>query len=614
MPWKLAQKVEAILENKNFTYILAISWVLAMMLIWRGDFRTDDLIHRAILDGSEELYAIGFENANPNKSFVESVNPLFAFVSGEKHFKQQLENGVLPWWSHQDLKLAFWRPFSAFTHWLDYQLWPDNYELMLFHNFLWHAGLLMLIGVLYKQLKLAPVIAGLAIFIYLVDASFMPPVTWLANRNAILAAFWGVLALIMHIRWRQGRSAAACAVSLVSLVFALLSGESGIGICAFLFAYALCLENGRLYDRLWSLLPAGLVVIGWRLVYSGFGFGTKNSGLYIDPLEAGVDFLVTGVFRQIVMHFYQYSGLDTIFNPFSSAGKILLLLFALAFLMWVFRVAYTHFREDRIIKFAFVGSFFSTLPSCASAIPSGRLLFIAAIGASIIIARVILLSTPNVRLPHKVLKVYFIAMHLIIGSTIWIGSSVATRFVEPKAMPDEINLETAKVSSSDRVILVNAPLPFFVSHLPFYRYHLGLGQLKELKLLAPAYTPLTLKRVSETSLEIKAVYGFSIVEESSPHSDSDDISIHKAFLFKALGNIYRGSHNPFQAGEIIELGDVKIDVLEVNEIGDPVKVRFNFSDSLSSFKWLFWNAKDERFETLALPTGAEVIHLASSVE
>ena len=47
--------------------------------------------------------------------------------------------GFHPWWSDLAVQMRFFRPLSAATHLLDYQLWPDQPALHHLHSLAWYA-------------------------------------------------------------------------------------------------------------------------------------------------------------------------------------------------------------------------------------------------------------------------------------------------------------------------------------------------------------------------------------------------------------------------------------------------------------------------------------------
>jgi len=128
---------------------------------------------------------------------------MFRLISGDPaRMHEWHDYGLLPWWSDLEIKGAFWRPLSSATHWLDYLLWPEWPALMHAQSVAWYALLAAAVGVLYGG-SWGDGGRGLAAVLYVIDDAHGMPVGFLSNRNAILAALLGVLALLAHMRWRH---------------------------------------------------------------------------------------------------------------------------------------------------------------------------------------------------------------------------------------------------------------------------------------------------------------------------------------------------------------------------------------------------------------------------
>lgn len=74
---------------------------------------------------------------------------MFAFIDGDPgRTRRMMDRGLLPWWGLEDARLAFWRPATSLTHWLDFSLWPRRpalihltYRLLIGRTWLEHLGL-----------------------------------------------------------------------------------------------------------------------------------------------------------------------------------------------------------------------------------------------------------------------------------------------------------------------------------------------------------------------------------------------------------------------------------------------------------------------------------------
>jgi hypothetical protein len=156
---------------------------------------------------------------------------------------------------------VFWRPVTVLTHWLDYQLWPTQTWIMHAHSLLWYGGLAFAVALLYRRTMGAAWIAGLAALLYAIDDAHGPPVGWIANRNTVIATFFGVCTLLAHDRWRRDKWGSGAVIGPLLLAVSLLSAEAGVATCAYLLAHVLFLDGGSWRRRCLVLLPYAVVVV-----------------------------------------------------------------------------------------------------------------------------------------------------------------------------------------------------------------------------------------------------------------------------------------------------------------------------------------------------------------
>ena len=175
--------------------------------------------------------------------------------------------GTLPWWTPDDLKLSLWRPVTAFTHWLDYRLFPDSPALMHAQNIAWFAAIVFLVTIIYRKLMGTGWAAGLAALLFLLDGNTYFPVAFVANRGFILSLFFGLLCLYEHHQWRSAKSRSGLVLSALFLALSLFADEGGASTFAFILAYALVLEPGSVRNRALTVLPSVLVIVLWRTIY-----------------------------------------------------------------------------------------------------------------------------------------------------------------------------------------------------------------------------------------------------------------------------------------------------------------------------------------------------------
>ncbi len=126
-------------------------WPVALLLIavavslpaLKAGLLNDDYRHRALFVGpSEFLDHLGEAGLAPDGSgrFSAALSEQFITVDPDTNQQSLKAYGALPWWTCDDLRVAFWRPVASFTHWVDHQLFPDSTVLMHLHNVLWFAA------------------------------------------------------------------------------------------------------------------------------------------------------------------------------------------------------------------------------------------------------------------------------------------------------------------------------------------------------------------------------------------------------------------------------------------------------------------------------------------
>ena len=131
--------------------VTAVGVVLTLPSLWAGLY-LDDYVLWATASGASALRDL----------FPPSLD-MFAFIDGDPgRTRQMMDRGILPWWTFEAARLAFWRPLTSLTHWLDFALWPDRPALMHLHNVVWFAALLVVLALTYRRLIGRTWVAGLA--------------------------------------------------------------------------------------------------------------------------------------------------------------------------------------------------------------------------------------------------------------------------------------------------------------------------------------------------------------------------------------------------------------------------------------------------------------------
>ncbi|MGA2797294.1 MAG: hypothetical protein ABSE63_06945 [Thermoguttaceae bacterium] len=271
----LGKFVARMLISRWLGPVAALVGVLLVSPSLNIGFLHDDYYHRWILTQSP-----AYADIRPAQS------DMFRFFDGDPHRNQRMKEIGMPWWISTGIRLAFWKPITTLTHIVDYKFWPDRPDLMHAQNLLWFGLMLLSASLLYRQIMGSTVAAGLAIVLFALDYSHATPAAWLANRNAVLAAFFGILAIYAHHQWRRHGSRLGIVLAPVLFMMSLLSAEAGIGTMTYILAYSLVLDRGTWKRRLATVLPYIIVVVIWRIMWSWQGYGVSDDliAIYLDPM------------------------------------------------------------------------------------------------------------------------------------------------------------------------------------------------------------------------------------------------------------------------------------------------------------------------------------------
>ncbi len=380
-----------LLAHRYLPAALAIGAILVMLPALKTGLLTDDLLQRVVELKPSQLPPRMHETGMllPDSGSLGTVLcELFpGFNHRDPRYTALSKNyGIVPWWTPDDFRVDLWRPVTAFTHWLDYRLFPDSPMLMHAHNVAWFAAIAFLITIVYRKLMGMGWVAGLAALLFLLDSNTYFPVMFVANRGFMLSLFFGLLCLYEHHRWRSAKCRSGCALSALFLALSLFADEGGASTFAFILAYALVLEPGSFRRRALTVLPSALVIILWRTIYEALGFGLRNIELYIDPAHEPLSFARAVIPRAMVLLGGQLTGLSPDFllavNP-SLQSKVIAFYFVSAVAALI--VFLPLLRRNRIAAFWFAVMVLAAIPA-ATVAPLSKNLGFVSVGAFGLIA------------------------------------------------------------------------------------------------------------------------------------------------------------------------------------------------------------------------------------
>lgn len=558
-------------------WIMSLSLLLALPSL-QSSLIADDYYHAARFLAPGLLPDIG--SLSPFK--------LFAVSDGAAATNAQLvAQGLLPWWTDDQFRFQLWRPLAEWSHWIDYRLWPASPWLMHAHHLLWFAALQWLVLQFYRRLFPASVALGLLTFaLFVLSANFSQTVTWLAARNTLMGATFGIAALLLHMKsWQENRPRLrwlACGM----FALALAASEFGLGASAWLFAWAMVMESGSLTARITRLLPYGIIMGLWLLLYTRGGYGVAESDYYLDPLQHPAGYVLALVQRSVDLLFTSVFGFSTAMLTLPTSTLTGWLVAAVGFMLVMMRV-WHHWRE-RTFRFLLLGALLSLLPIAAG--PGGaRALAFVSLGITPFVAALLhgwLTGTDVRRLTRWM--VWPLTICLAVGT---LGRTAAA-FVMPGyddsfIRSPSLQLPIPRSSKPQRLILLN---PSSVLHAILY----PLARVP-MRLATPPLIPLA--------------SGNSTITITRDRRDSLLLSPVNGFLTEPAAFFVRRKNAPFHVGDRLTFSGLQVDIVRLNASGRPQQVRFSFDHPLESPQLRFLRCEDLRFREFDLPDIGEKVVL-----
>ena len=550
----------------------------------------DDYYHKVILSGPRKF-----------RSFVFSDN-MFRFLPKDPvHIAKAIDLGSLPWWTYPGVRMEVFHPLSIYTYRLDYWLWPNLPILMHVQNLVWFAGVVLAVGIYYRRMFGQTWMAGAAVLLFAIDDAHATTVGWIANRNSLVAVFFGVSALIFHDLWRRDGRRSGMVLAPLLFAASLFSKEEGLTTCAYLFAYAMFVDSAGRWRGGLALTPYAVLVVVWRVIRTRLDYGVAEMAMYIDPLTDPIRFADALLRRAPIFLLGQWgfppSDITLIMQR--ALMKQILWGFAVAFLGLLVVVAFAPLlRKERLARFWLTGMLLSVIPICAT-YPSDRLLTFVGIGAFGLLAQFWALvfgdseNRPQSlwwRAPAVTLAGIFVVIHLILAPVllpIRASNPLMLKSLEDslRKLPLDPNVE------EQTVVIVNPPDAFQAGYLLLFRGLDGLPVPGHLRALAGGFPSMTVSRPDETSLVIRPALGFQWFPSD-----------------QAL----RTERRRMPLGYRVELTGMSAEVTALTDDGRPAEVRFRFDSRLEdpSLKWVYF--QNGAFKSWTPPAVGDVIELSIS--
>ena len=598
----LSARVAAILSGPRLPWWLAALAALLLAPSLRIGLVVDDYVIRAVEMGyAPELTA-------PMKPF-----DAFRFSDGT-NVTSLMNQGAIPWWASPKFKLAFFRPLASASHWLDHRLFPGSPAAMHAVSIVWVAATVIVACALYRRILGAGWPAGLAALFFALDPGHAVAGGWIATRNAVLAAFFGLAALYAHDRWRRDGDRRAGLVAPILTALSLASGESGAATLAILFAYVVVFDGPDLAARARAIAPTAAVGLVWAALYRGLGCGTSHSAMYADPLGSPATYLKKAAVTIPINLGARLGGPSAAIATFLAERTLPVLALVGLALAVALLLALGPLRRTPAARFLAIAALLTALP-IAGTLPSDRNLFFVGFAALGLLALAVQRAAES---QSKLLRVYAGWILIINVALAFVSGPASATSMSLFAKLSRDPLSRVLLDDGARgatVVFVNPPAPFFVATLGPMRAGTSLPMPSAVRALAPGVYPIRLRRDREDQVTVHVDGGLLPRPGNWPAGGGEAPAGKAEYVAQHLSSFARGLEEPMHEGDIVSLPGFRVEVLEVSAEGGPTDVRFTFDRPLGDpkLRWLTW--KDDAYVPFALPpVGGEVTLAAAPIK
>ena len=573
-------------------------------------FMGDDYFHRELLLGHDAVSdTSGLDESDvPMLGPLESTQVLFAFFdeSGDR-LEWLRQQGYVPWWTENKVKVSFWRPLSALTHWLDYQLWPDSPTMMHLHSALWYGLMVSLAVIFFRQYIKERIVIVIALFLFVLDLSHFMPLYWLANRNIIIAASFTLLCIISHHQWRSENNQKHLLLSLLSAALALLAAEAGVVAGAFVLSYAITMDDSSWGKRLSSVLPIALLILSWQVVYRSLGFGSSDNGLYLDPFADPIDFILTVSQRIPILLFSQFTAIDHFPQILSPEYQPLLSLASLAVLGLFMWFAWPLLLKDKSARFLSLATLMAIIPVCSMLAGGGRLLWMASLVAAPFVAKFLSASlwhsvtmwpSKTMWRMGKTTAGLAITVHLILMMLAWVIISLSVVLNNNLNKRSVTDFSQVNDLAGKQLMVVNAPDPFSLAYVLLDKKYRKEPSPEQLTIMAPGYESMTLTIIDDHQIRLSGEKSFMMNANTLQGRTWDDGPIkHLAYYYRSMSSVFNSIDFKLRVGQEFNMSGYDVVIEAVDQAQEATSMLFRFDRVLSdeSMVFVIWDWKKRKY-------------------
>jgi hypothetical protein len=506
------------------------------------------------------------------------------------------------------VKLAFFRPLSSFTHWLDFQMFSSSAAPMHLVSIAWLVVATWGAWLAYRRLLGPTSVAGLAALFYALDPGHAIAAGWIAGRNGVLAACFGMFAIAAHDRWRRAQWRHGALIAPLAFAASLACGEAGLGTFAFVCAHVVTLDGPTARRRVDALAPHLLVVAAWAVAYRALGYGTAHSTLYLDPLRDPLSYARNALVSAPINLGAELGGPPSAFAATVAARlQPAFAIVSFAFVLATALAGWTLLRRDPVARFFALGAVLALAPIAAT-LPNDRNLFFVGFDAIGLAAQLVTRAFTTSSIALRAHASLLIAAHVVFALPGFVAEGVALRSLARLSRDPLQRVLLDDGVRAQTVVFVNPPAPIFVAHFAAMRVGTSLPRPLRTRALFDGIYDARLRRSEDDTLDVHVDGGILPKPGTWPETPGAAPAYRLEYMAQHLTSFVRGGDEPMRAGDVVELTGLRIEVRAVTDEGSPTDVRFRFDRSLDdpSLRWLVY--RDGEYRPFVPPKlGSEVV-------
>jgi hypothetical protein len=479
-----------------------------------------------------------------------------------EHALEERAVGHVPWWADGQAYVRYFRPLSSLSLWLDFAHGAPAWWMHL-ENCAIYALIVWLAVAIYQQLGLSGPGLGWAALFFGLDGGVAFSVGWVASRNTLLAAGFGLACILVYVHARRSGGAALHALAWLCFSLSLLSGELGLCTLGYLCAHALAVDRAPHMRRVLALLPYAALAGVYLVHYVTMGYGVKNVGISPDVLGsppaaalALIEYIPIWLASTATLPF------ATFILLFPKAFVPILVL-SIAILALLVPLLATRWTELPGVRMFVAGGLLSLVPLVAT-LPQERLRFFVALGVYGVLGPWVARDYHAPERTRRVVVRLLWGIHALWLPLMFIPQLFGCASLFSGGGANALDRVVPRAAAPITIVL-NAPTP----HVPWYQAAMRATHgdvLPPVFILYAGSQALEVERYADRGLELYAARSWI----TTP--------------FEGIRNLQRA---PLRTGDQIALTHLTVEVREVNAEGAPTRVRFTFDRSLDDPKLTF---------------------------